>query len=135
MKQLTKEWLNAVNDDLAVIKKILSDPALTNIVAFHAQQAIEKSFKAIMEEKDIAFIKTHNLQTLYIKIENILNFEVSEQILSELDRLYIDARYPTDLGLMPHGKPGTEEVIVYYNEALKIKEQTERFLENADSPE
>ena len=128
MKQLTREWLNAAADDLLAIENLLNNPILTNIVAFHSQQAIEKSIKAIIEELGIAFIKTHNLQSLMMKIEDVFPFTVNELIISELDRLYIDARYPGDLGLMPHGKPTLEEAEIYFQEALKIKEQAEAFL-------
>ena len=128
MKQLTREWLNAAEDDLAAIEKLMDDPILTNIVAFHSQQAIEKTLKAIIEEFAISFIKTHNLQSLLMKIEDIIPFIVNELVISELDHLYIDARYPGGMGLMPHGKPTLKEAKIYYQEALKVKAQTEDFL-------
>lgn len=128
MKKLTKDWLNSAEDDLISIKTLLENPILTNIVAFHSQQAIEKSIKAIVEEFGIALIKTHNLQTLLIKIEEIIPLSVNEVIISELDRLYIDSRYAGDLGLMPNGKPTLSEAEIYFQEALKIKEQVESFL-------
>ena len=128
MKQLTREWLNSAGDDLLTIENLLDNPILTNIVAFHSQQAIEKSMKAVIEEFGIAFIKTHNLQTLLMKIEEVISFSVNELIISELDRLYIDARYPGDFGLMPYGKPTLEEAEIYFQEALKIKKQAEAFL-------
>ncbi|MCD6374082.1 MAG: HEPN domain-containing protein, partial [Caldisericaceae bacterium] len=52
MKKQTKYWLNLAREDLLVIQKIIDDPTLTNMVAFHAQQAIEKSLKAILEEQE-----------------------------------------------------------------------------------
>ena len=128
MKQLTREWLNAAGDDLITIENLLDNPIMTNIVAFHSQQAIEKSIKAIIEEFGIAFTETHNLQTLLIRIEQVILMSFNELIISELDRLYIDARYPGDLGLMPHGKPTHEEAKIYFQEALKIKKQTDAFL-------
>jgi len=128
MKQLIREWLNAAGDDLITIENLLDNPILTNIIAFHSQQAIEKSIKAIIEEFGIAFTKTHNLQTLLIRIEQVILMSFNELIISELDRLYIDARYPGDLGLMPHGKPTLEEAKIYFQEALKIKKQTDAFL-------
>ena len=109
MKQLTREWLNAAEDDLITIENLLDNPILTNIIAFHSQQAIEKSIKAIIEEFGVTFERTHNLQTLLIKIEEIIQISCNELIISELDRLYIDARYPGDMGLMPYGKPTPEE--------------------------
>jgi HEPN domain-containing protein len=128
MKQLTREWLNAAEEDLITIENLLNNPILTNIIAFHSQQAIEKSIKAIIEEFGIAFAKTHNLQTLLIKIEEVTQISHNELIISELDRLYIDARYPGDMGLMPHGKPTLEEAKIYFQEALEIKKQAEAFL-------
>ena len=128
MKQPTKEWLSAAGDDLTTIEWILDNPSLTNIVAFHSQQAVEKSFKAIIEEFGISFIRTHNLQSLLLRIDEVIPFSVDELIISELDRLYTDARYPTDLGLMPQGKPTVEEAERYYQEALKIKRHVEEFL-------
>jgi HEPN domain-containing protein len=128
MKQLTREWLKAAGDDLIAIESLINNPILTNIVAFHSQQAIEKSLKAVIEEFDIAFIRTHSIQTLFLRIENILSFPVNELIISELDRLYLDSRYPGDFGLMPYGKPTLEEAEMYFQEALKLKKQVEAFL-------
>jgi len=48
MKETTSEWLSRAKDDLDVIAEIKDKQHLTNMVAFHAQQAIEKSLKAIM---------------------------------------------------------------------------------------
>ncbi len=42
MKSLTEEWLKAARDDLDVIERIIDDAHLAHIVAFHAQQSIEK---------------------------------------------------------------------------------------------
>ena len=99
------------------------------MVAFHAQQAIEKSFKAIVEEFNLGNIKTHQLENLSAKISPIFTGS-NEIILAELDSVYIEARYPGDLGLMPHGKPSLEEAEIYRQEALKIKEQIETLLKN-----
>ena len=63
-----------------------------------------------------------------MKIEEIIPFDVNERIISELDRLYLDSRYPGDLGLMPYGKPTLEEAENYFQEAIKIKKQAETFL-------
>ncbi len=132
MKAITREWLNAANDDLIAMEVMGGREEITNMVAFHAQQAIEKSFKAIVEEFNFGNIKTHHLESLYSKILPILS-GFNERILAELDTVYIEARYPGDLGLMPHGKPSIEEAAVYSREAVKIKEQIELFLKNRNS--
>mgnify|MGYP001371865132 CR=1 FL=1 len=65
MKVLTQEWLKASRDDLEVIQEILEREDLTHIVAFHAEQCVEKAFKAVLEEKCMEIPKIHNLVTLY----------------------------------------------------------------------
>jgi HEPN domain-containing protein len=127
MKPITREWLNAANDDLIAMEVMLERAEITNMVAFHAQQAIEKSFKAIVEEFNLGNIKTHHLESLYAKIHPLFS-GLNETILEELDTVYIESRYPGDLGLMPHGKPSIGEASTYFQEAIKIKEQVEAFL-------
>ena len=84
---MAKEWLKATQDDIYLLDDIVYNIHLTNMVAFHAQQAIEKSFKALIEYKKIAFIKTHNLEKLYKKLENII--EVDYEQLEFVNELYI----------------------------------------------
>ena len=48
MKNQTREWLKAAEDDLNVISLIQTREDLTHIVAFHAQQATEKAFKGVL---------------------------------------------------------------------------------------
>ena len=47
MKQSTKNWLKAADEDLMTIQSILQREELTNIIAFRALQGIEKSCKAV----------------------------------------------------------------------------------------
>ncbi len=108
MKRTTKDWLIAAEDDLLSAKKLLSEERLTNITAFHCQQCLEKCFKGIIEEQNQQSVKSHDL----LRLSNIagIQFSGSEEILLEtINEVYIDARYPGDLGLMPHGKPTTVE--------------------------
>ncbi len=110
MKSLTKAWLDAAKNDLDVIDRIIKDVHLSHIVAFHAQQSVEKCFKAFMEEHDVDAQKVHNLITLYAKIEIFLaGDELDRRMMKILDSLYIDARYSGSLGLLPEGLPTQEE--------------------------
>jgi hypothetical protein len=38
----------------------------------------------------------------------------------DLDKLYVDARHPADLGLLPDGKPTIEEAIAFNKLAIYI---------------
>ena len=93
MKKITEDWLNAGDDDLRAVRKLLDDEYLYHIAAFHCQQAIEKYFKAIIEECNLEFIKTHNLGNLSGQIIDIVNMSIDHEIIEKLDSLYIDARY------------------------------------------
>jgi len=37
-----------------------------------------------------------------------------------LDELYIDSRYPGDMGLLPHGKPSLEDAQEFYDFSLDV---------------
>ncbi len=50
MKKSTKHWIESAESDIAIIERIIDAPELTHQTSFHAQQAIEKTFKAIIEE-------------------------------------------------------------------------------------
>jgi len=92
MRTFTLEWLRASNDDLLTISKLLNDAHLTHIVAFHAQQSIEKSFKALLEEAELEIPKIYKLKKLY-KQYFIKDFTCDENLLATLDELYIESRY------------------------------------------
>jgi len=108
MKEITREWLKASADDLAAARHLLNIPELTNLVAFHAQQCLEKALKALLEEKNTQNFKSHDL----VRLNNLIKpFIVLPNVetLKSLNELYIDSRYPGDLGLLPNGKPSVFE--------------------------
>lgn len=82
------------------------------------RQAIEKSFKALFEYKKIPFTKTHNLEKLYKKIEDIIEVEYEE--LECINELYIESRYPGDMGLLPYGKPTLNDAQEFYEFAKRV---------------
>jgi HEPN domain-containing protein len=115
------EWLKTAKDDLDNISYIINVEHLTNIVAFHSQQAVEKSFKSLMEYNKIAFVKTHNLEKLYKYIENFI--EVDYETLENVNELYIESRYPEDMGLLPNGKPTLKSAKEFYEFATIVFEK------------
>jgi len=56
MKKSTNEWLLSAESDLHLIGMIISQENLTHLAAFHAQQSIEKTFKALIEEFDLGLV-------------------------------------------------------------------------------
>jgi len=120
---MSKEWLKASKLDLENIKYIIEVEHLTSVVAFHSQQSIEKSFKAIIEHKNQKIPKQHDLLKLKSLISDVLNIE-DDDILDSLNTLYIDSRYPGDLGLLPYGKPTLMDAKEFYASATNLFEKT-----------
>jgi HEPN domain-containing protein len=120
MKKQTEGWLNSAEDDLILIKEIIRNEHLTHMVAFHSQQAIEKSFKSVLEEKEAKVPKIHDIITLKGKIEKYIRPDIDQEIFDQLNELYIESRYPTDLGLLPDGKPSKEIADKFFSMATEI---------------
>jgi len=120
MKETTREWLIKAKDDPDVIDAIKDREHLTSMTAFHAQQAVEKCLKAVIEENEIAFVKTHNLEKLFELISDHITIQPGMEIVKKLDKLYIDARYPASLGLLPYGRPSLTEAMIFIDFSMKI---------------
>jgi HEPN domain-containing protein len=99
------------------------------VVAFHAQQAVEKVFKAVMLENEMQVPRIHNLMRLYALISPFLNFTINESDLDALDSVYIASRYPVELGLITSGKPTLKESEALYQIANHIFLSISEFLE------
>lgn len=109
MKQTTKDWLTVAKDDLFAAKTLATDEGLTSMASFHCQQCIEKCFKAFIEEQNKPSIRSHDLLRLQ-SAAGIKLSEVETILLSIINEVYIDSRYPGDLGLLPYGKPKISEI-------------------------
>lgn len=95
---LIKEWLIASKVDLDSAKCLFSVEHLISAIAFHSQQAIEKSLKAIISSKNMDTSKIHSLNKLFALSE--MSFQIEDkELVNKLDKLYIDARYPGNMGL------------------------------------
>lgn len=121
MNPVSLEWLKSARDDLLLIEHILFDEHLTHLVAFHAQQAIEKSLKALLEDRNQKVPKTHSLNRLYALVGEDMQ-ELNSDLLHTLDGLYIESRYPGEFGLLPDGKPSLEDARSFYDFAVSSYE-------------
>jgi HEPN domain-containing protein len=66
MNDLVLEWIRKAEGDARVAEReaaVTSNPNY-DAVCFHVQQAIEKYMKAILQEEEIPFQKTHDLGVL-----------------------------------------------------------------------
>lgn len=67
------DWLiRAERDLLAAEGALQGATVLSEMVAYHAQQATEKALKAFLTAHDLPFSKTHDLERLVQWCENVL---------------------------------------------------------------
>ena len=130
MKAITKEWLESANLDFENILHIIKDDRLTGHVAFHAQQAIEKSLKATIEEFGQKVPRIHSLSKLISICASLIDIIVDEEIVVALDSLYMESRYPGEFGLLPEGKPSQKQAQKFFDCAQAVYESIKYQLEN-----
>jgi HEPN domain-containing protein len=129
MKQnMAAEWLKASYSDLVLIGEIIENEYLTHMVAFHSQQSLEKSFKAILEFHRLEVPKKHDLLVLKDLIVDYFVMD-DEELLEDLNELYIDSRYPGSFGLLPNGKPTLEDACEFYDFAQDTFDKICKILE------
>lgn len=89
---------------------------------------LEKCFKAIIEEQGKPSIKSHDLLRLQLNAD-IQLIETDIILLGIINEVYIDARYPGDLGLLPHGKPTITEANSFIEFSELIFNRMKKLLE------
>ena len=107
MKPAVAKWLEFAEIDLRAARQLLGEVGLSSVVCFHAQQCVEKSLKALIEFKGLTPPKSHDVIMLFGQVDDII--ELEEDTLAKLNQIYIDARYPASLGLLPEGPPDLED--------------------------
>ena len=119
--KLPELWLQYASDDLKGAKVLLAKQ-IYNIACFHAQQTVEKLFKAFIAACDQPIPRTHNLLRLHKICEDLLGgkLEIDSDKLILLNDVYIDSRYPADFAVLPSGQPGEQEAKMAYAYAKEI---------------
>ena len=129
MKKQADEWLRFSKVDLDTVSKIKDEENLAQSSAFHCQQAIEKSFKGLLVEKQNTIPRIHDLNKLYgMIIECGIDLNLDEDILDEINDVYTESRYPGDFGLISQGIPSLMTINRFYEETKRILEQIREIL-------
>ncbi len=130
MKDSTKSWIEYATQDFEAAKELIKNEFLFNVVLFHCQQTVEKIFKAFLEENNHKIPKTHSVVKLFALLpENIKNnLKLNILDLEKIEEIYIETRYPGELGLLPNGLPQKEEVEWFLNLSKYIFEKSKSIL-------
>jgi HEPN domain-containing protein len=124
MKNGTKTWLEFAHRDLEAAKLLVGNEYLANVVLFHSQQCVEKCLKALLEESSVPVPHVHSVVKLHSLLaeKTRISLAITEDELDLVDAVYIDARYPSGIGLLPSGFPTKDDA----RELLQIAEKTYR---------
>ena len=124
MKKQVEAWIGFAEKDILTVSEIIKNPDLTNVVTFHCQQAIEKYFKAFILENEKSILKSHNLLALYGIIKEIIDLELDEDLLSTVNDIYLESRYPGEIGLLDDGSmPTIKQANQFFTFAKEIEEK------------
>ncbi|MFO7891877.1 MAG: HEPN domain-containing protein [bacterium] len=96
MKNVTLEWIKKAEQDFLVAEREYKEkPPAYDAVCFHAQQCIEKYMKAVLQENDVFFEKTHDLDLLLEQCKKFIP-ELSnyKRDLIDLSSFAVEVRYP-----------------------------------------
>jgi len=133
MRKITRQWLKYAADDLQSAE-VLKEREIHTIVCFHCQQCLEKSLKAILQEENIKPPRIHNIKVLKDMVENAMDstLDISLEEANFLSEVYVESRYPPDIGLLPHGEPTKEDAQKALDIARRVFAQVEKMLGGRD---
>ena len=95
-RRLAGEWLAKAGADLLVCEQLLGQGAVfLETVSFHAQQAAEKSLKALLVARQVEFPKTHDIEHL-VELVALDDAALAEALAdaAELTPFGVEYRYP-----------------------------------------
>ena len=127
-----ERWLIKAGNDLRTSRTMLTtDPPVTDVVCFHAQQCAEKSLKAFLVFADIHIEKTHYLPRLLELCKGAdPAFDELKDAAAELTDYAVAGRYPDDWREIPLNEASeatkrAKEVMAFVRAKLTLQNDPE----------
>jgi HEPN domain-containing protein len=115
------EWLEKAGRDLKSAKVLKQNNCGNDVVAFHCQQAIEKSLKGYLLKQTGQVAEGHSLIYLCKESSNFLaEFKKRLKDCAFVNQYYIETRYPADVPLIVSDDEA--------NECISIAEDIYKFV-------
>jgi HEPN domain-containing protein len=84
--------------DAAALQVLMEHSGLHSVAYFHAQQAIEKAFKAVLSAKGVSYPLTHNLLVLKKGLSEVgVTCLVPDDVLGAIMPFGVEARYDEEI--------------------------------------
>jgi len=114
-------WVFFADKSLLAAETLIDKAELSGEVIFLSQQAVEKYLKAFLAKNKILIRKTHDLVDLYSEVRKVKDWDLDEEMLQDLKDLYVESRYPCNVGFLEEGSlPTVEEAKTYLDFAKKV---------------
>ena len=91
---LVEQWLIYAKSDLELARVDLPNSVLLETLCYHAQQAAEKSLKAVLIYHSVSVPRTHNIGTLIDLLEEYTDVSESIRDIAILTEYAVSSRYP-----------------------------------------
>ena len=131
-RYLAKRWLLTAEEDLAAAK-ILYDNDMFAVACFHAQQAAEKSIKAVwyFEDEDPWGHSVKKLIDDFPRKNELPELSELNDSAALMDKYYIPTRYPNGLPDLTPGQVYTKsDAAVGLDAACRFIDLCKRWMEN-----
>lgn len=98
VRELVMEWMRRARSDLILANMVENEEIAPEIIAFHAQQAVEKALKALLIQRQVDFPRTHIIGVLLTLCkESGYRFEENVEEAARMSDYAVIARYPGEM--------------------------------------
>lgn len=107
------EWIEKATRDLKSAKVLKQNDCGNDVVAFHCQQAIEKSLKGFLLKSTGLIVEGHSL--IYLCKESskyISEFRKKLKDCAFVNQYYLETRYPADIPLVISDEDANECIFI-----------------------
>ncbi len=106
MQPATSEWITKAEGDFNTAMREYRARKFPNYDAacFHAQQCAEKYLKALLQEKNVEFSKTHDLVKLLSLLPEGIGLSALRASLAILSTAAVEYRYPGECATRDNAK-------------------------------
>jgi len=119
MRKEAEAWLTISAEDLQSAE-VLFERKLYRMACYHAQQSVEKVFKALLADHEVDFPRTHNI----LDLNNAIKKLKYSAIITDEDAVFLNsiyrARYPSEAGLLPFGEPLEKDAVKALKTAREV---------------
>ena len=100
-----EDWLRHARSDLALAQQWQVPDVLLAALCFHAQQTVEKSLKAVLVQRGVAFPYTHDLARLITLVQSVgMPWPKALDAAATLTVYAAGSRYPGPGGEIPEAE-------------------------------